>query len=215
MTTIVDLASLRAAVRDRMARSDLSDSLINGHVKLIEAHIRRKMDLIGLELEADYTISASIQDLPADLEEISYIRTTGDDGCYLTPKTQSNAQKFRNEANGRPRHYLLTGNLTGPTRIEFLPGISGTLQARIGYRARAELQNDGDTNAVLQDHPDVYLNGCLHYAHLHLQNVAMSDLYGGQFEAALAEASTDDLMTRWGDGPLQPNATYVEGSFRK
>ena len=215
MTTIVDLSSLRAAVRDRMARSDLSDAVINGHVRLVEAHIRRKMDLIGLELEADYTISTDLQDLPADLEELGYIRTTGNLGCNLTPKTQANAHKFRDDEVGPPRHYTLIGNLVGPTRIEFFPSVSGTFAARLGYRARAELQNDGDANKALTDHPDVYLNGCLHYAYLHLQDQVNASNYGNMFEMALDEATTDDLLTRWGDGPLSPSSSYIEGSVRR
>jgi len=215
MTTIANLSSLRAAVRERMARSDLSDDLINGHVRLVEAHIRRKMDMIGLELEADYTIFSGFQDLPADLEEFNYIQTTGDTGCYLTPKTQANAYQFRNDAPGSPRHYLLIGNLVGPTRIEFLPAPSGTFAARLGYRARAELQNDGDANRALLDHPDVYLDGCLHYAHLHLEHWVAADRYRASFEVTLSEATTDDLLGRWGDGPLSPSSSYVEGSVRR
>lgn len=215
MTTIANLSSLRAAVRDRMARSDLSDDLIDGHVKLVEGHIRRKMDIIGLEVEEDFTIDAPVKDLPTALEELRYIRTTGDLGCYLTPKTQRNAFKFRDDPQSSPRHYLLIGNLNNPAQIEFLPTPSGTFTARIGYLARAELTGDTDSNKVITDNPDVYLNGCLHYAYMHLQDYQSAQLYRNDFENGLLEASTDDLLSRWGDGPLEPSATYVEGSVRR
>jgi len=215
MTVIVDLSSLRAAVRDRLARSDISDATINGHVRLVEAHIRRQMELLGLEKEDDYSITASDQALPADLENLLYLRTTGNQGCKLERKTQDQMQRFRDESTGPPRFYTLVGDTTNQTRIQFLPLVNGTFEARIGYRIRAQLTNDGDTNTVLNDHPDVYLNGCLHYAKLHFEDYEGADRYNAMFFAALDAATMDDVLDRFGDGPLTPSSSYIEGAVQR
>jgi len=215
MTVIIDLASLRTAVRDRLARSDLDDQVINGHVRLVETEIRRSLPIMGLELEADYQISSPTQDLPVNLETVRYIRTTGDSGCDLKPKTENQMERYRNRDSGAPVVYRLFGNLVGPTRIEFLPAPSGVFESRLGYRVRAELANDSDSNSVLADHPDIYLNGCLHYGKMHFEDYEGADRYWAMFTRAIDIAATDDIMNQFGDGPLTPTASYVEGSVRR
>ena len=150
--TFATKADLKTNVLDFMARNDLSGKA-DDFITLAEAGLNRELGVV----ETDTSLTGTIDDDSIDISSISLVEPlalllaeVGCDEQLLTPKT--NGTYPRHTLSGRPRYYSVVGE-----SIVFDRPLDAAYPFRFFNRQRFALANDGDTNWLLENHPDVYL----------------------------------------------------------
>lgn len=83
-----------------------------------------------------------------------------------------------------PRYYTLVDQV-----LRFWPAQSATLTGTLYYYQQLpSLSESVQTNWLLLEHPDVYLDGALYYAYRAMPDIEKASLMKGIFEESLAEA---------------------------
>lgn len=169
---------LKAAVADWLDREDLAGRT-GDFITLAEARLNRLMGFSGLaarvELEAAAGQAALIP--PEDLRDvISLVR-----------------------ADGTPQ-----GFHRGPGGLALEPPPEGPVRLVLDYRARPRLSEAAPTNAVLAEHPDLYLFGALAEAAPFLRDGEMLAVFAARLDAALTEARMREARLNT-PAPLRPD----------
>ncbi|MFN9832672.1 MAG: hypothetical protein ACK534_05180 [Phenylobacterium sp.] len=154
---------LKAAVADWLDREDLAGRT-GDFITLAEARMNRLMGFSALTVRLEVEAGPGQAELPApaDLREVlSLVRTT--DGT---------AQGYRAE----------------PGRLALPPPPEAATELALTYRARPRLSEAAPVNAVLAEHPDLYLFGALAEAAPFLRDSEMLAVFAARFDAALTEA---------------------------
>src|SRR3546814_767910 len=104
-------------------------------------------------------------------------------------------------ASGIPSAYFLEGRV-----ISFAPPPADETQFRVTYFSRIPPLNSEDTsNWLLEEHPDIYLNGALLEAAIYIRDAEAIDFLTPRLDAGIAELQRESRLDRWGVGPLVPN----------
>lgn len=189
------LTTLRNTIRDRAARPDLSDSLINGFVTQAEGDIRRDIRVHRLmekwvDLTANVTIGAAV--LPADFKSARSVQL---DGCPIHPVSIHT----RTKRKGKPTGYFLSGDklvLVPP------PCESGGKVNLIYYSLVPALTDENQTNWLLDNFPNVYTHAVLARAYQWLQDpngaAEETTLYG----QALGTVIEDENRAQFSGGTI-------------
>ncbi|MDO8901675.1 MAG: hypothetical protein Q7V15_09995 [Phenylobacterium sp.] len=178
---------LKTALADWLERSDLSGRAAD-FITLAEARLNRELRLAVMESEASLTAEpgARTLDLPADCREA--LGLWREDGAGRTPMRYRPAGLMpRSDQGGRPDYWSLEG---GQILLERpCAGETGFVLRQVG---RLELSAAAPTNAVLAEHPDLYLFAALAEACPYLRDGEMAGHFGVRFEMALAQARSAD-----------------------
>lgn len=159
---LATLDELKAAVADWLDREDLAGRT-GDFITLAEARMNRLMGFSALTARVELEAGAGQAELaaPADLRDaLSLVRPDG------TP------QGFRPAAG----------------RLVLDPPPEAPVRLVLTYRARPRLTEAAPTNAVLAEHPDLYLFGALAEAAPFLRDGEMLGVFAARLDAALTEA---------------------------
>jgi hypothetical protein len=194
--SIIDFASLKAAVSARAIRADLTS--------LVPDFIRSAHDEIvnTLALCATLSLSDSTASLPSDFRlPVAIIL----DSFPATPLTLGNTDQVQNLGSGRPTRYLFSG-----TTLTVAPTPDITYSARLLYKlARTAFSADADTNAALTRFPFLYLDGAMAELFAHARNADEETKYRQKFEAGLQQANSVELEDFCGSATLQSIPSMV------
>ena len=154
--------ALKAAVADWLDREDLAGRT-GDFITLAEARLNRLMGFSALSARAELEAAPGQAELaaPEDLRDV--LALTRPDGT----------------ARG---HRLQAG------RIRLVPPPEGPERLVLDYRTRPRLSEAAPTNAVLAEHPDLYLFGALAEAAPFLRDGEMLAVFAARLDAALTEA---------------------------
>jgi hypothetical protein len=184
---ISTFGTLKSAVADWLNRADLS-AVIPTFVQLAELNLRRDIKCRAMEQTASGTLSAVTLALPTRFIEArrvvlgTYVQT------YMTPNEW---HKYRDETSDR---YTIIG--------ESFHFQSSSADYDISYwQAFAAFSDDGDTNWLITNHPDVYLWATLEQAGIYTQDDRLIALSRGLYEKAKIRINTTEQQARYG-GPL-------------
>ena len=178
---------LKAAVADWLERSDLAGRA-GDFITLAEARLNRELRLAVMEGEVGLVAAPGAQalDLPADCGEA--LGLWREDGARRRPMRYRPAgQLIRRDQTGRPDFWSLEGGeivLERPCDQE-----TSFILRQVGRLALSHL---APTNAVLAEHPDLYLFAALAEACPYLRDGEMAGHFGVRFEMALAQARARD-----------------------
>jgi hypothetical protein len=184
LTTYDDL---KTAVADWLERSDLAGRAAD-FVTLAEARMNRELRLAVMESEVSLAAAAGARtlSLPEDCREA--LGLWREDGAVRTPMRYRPAGLLAQiEAAGRPDYWTLQGGviaLDRPCAAE-----TGFILRQLG---RLALSAASPTNAVLVEHPDLYLFAALAEACPYLRDGEMAGHFNARFEMALAQARAAD-----------------------
>ncbi|MDP3384963.1 MAG: hypothetical protein Q8S47_16775 [Phenylobacterium sp.] len=184
LTTYDDL---KTALADWLERSDLAGRAAD-FITLAEARMNRELRLAVMESEASLTAAegARTLDLPADCHEA--LGLWREDGAERRPMRYRPAGQLpQGELAGRPDYWSLQGTailLDRPCGAE-----TGFVLRQLG---RLALSPEAPVNAVLAEHPDLYLFAALAEACPYLRDGEMAGHFGARFEMALAQARAAD-----------------------
>ena len=150
MTVPTNFTSLKTAIEEDLARTDLTAELPN-FVNKGEAILNRRLRLLSMETTASLTLSASAStiSLPSGfLEHIGLRYTT--DNFVPTQVSFHDLDDLQTTASGKPEIYAIGAN------IEFNQTADQAYTLTQRYYKAWDIATD-TTNTLLTNNPDVYL----------------------------------------------------------
>lgn len=179
--------ALCTAVADWLERTDLGARAAD-FVALAEARMNRQLRLAAMEGEATLVAAAGVRRLPLPgqcCEALGLWREEGAERIAMRYRTPLMAP--RGAEPGVPRFWTLEGGEVALDRPCAAEQVFILRQVE-----RLGLSPAAPTNAVLAEHPDLYLFGALAEAAPYLRDGEMAAMFLGRFEMALAEAKVAD-----------------------
>lgn len=203
---ITDYASLQAAIASRLNRADLTAE-IPGFIQIAETQFDRDIRW-RKQIVRDVTVADErYESLPGDMLELESIRfntTPVVRPDYLSPRQLDNTVATRPALAGTPRFYTIVSN-----EIQFDRTPDGD-ELEISHYARIpRLTVAAPVNALLEEHPDVYLYGSLVQAELHLKNDARAGTWGTLYLAAVQALHKQDKRAARSPGPSTTSSSRV------
>jgi len=153
---ISSYADLQSEVGEWLQRSDLS-ARIPVFIEMATARFNRELRTPEMEALVTTSADAEYTDLPSDFLQVRSIETNGDRMEYLAPE-EFQTYVARTATPAVPVYTIADMSL----RIYPAPTTDGTLTLKVLYYQRIpEMDSAGDTNWLLDAHPDAYLFGSL------------------------------------------------------
>ena len=201
-------SGLKTSVRSWMAEistDSLSEERLEECIAFAERHFNRVLRVPEMEDAVTTSSSGSTITLPTDLLHLRSIYIDASPKSYLTQVSMAELREmFPTEATGIPTHYALqSGNelVLGPTP-------SGSFDYVLNYYKKIPALNSTDTtNWLLTDHPDLYLAGTMHYAHLFLMDEKRALLQSSKMGLIIDEMHRLRNVKAWSSAPLATGRT--------
>lgn len=198
--TITTFATLKTAVADTLNRDDLT-TVVPHFVQYAHAQFNRKIRSHRQITRASLTINTQFEALPSDWLETIRITIDASPIRVLTQISMDDLTQYRtasDDATDAPIYYAHNG-----TDIELYPTPSTSYTGQITYYAKIPaLSAAGDTNWLLDNHPDVYLYGSLVHSAPYLKDDARLAVWSALMGQGMAEIEEESLAARFG-GPLR------------
>lgn len=184
-------SDLKNAIAGWLHRADLT-SVIPTFIELAEADIRRDVRCRAMEATDSGSLTSATQALPSDFLQARRVILSDRVQTYVTPSVWHGIDEDTTD------RYTILG-----TNLKFQAS-SGDYQLDY-YAAFDALSEDGDTNWLLTNHPDVYLFGALQNAAGYVGK--MQQAYEARYQRAIANLAA--VEQRFG-GPLavRPEVFY-------
>lgn len=197
----MDYASLRSTVLDWLARQDISDTVFEGFVTIVEQTI--SAELKCFDVEKTYSASVSTDEnnglsyikLPEDFREARVVVVNDSPIYYIEP------QKFLSDKYN-------SGFTILSDRMYFGNGNSSYTSVTIDYYTRVPHINTNNLeNSIIKKYPNVYLFGCLREAYSYISDMEKSSLMDTRFQRAIEEARFDADTSAYSGSVLTPLAS--------
>lgn len=187
-------AGLLSGVADWLMRDDLT-SVIPSFVALAESDMNRVLRLRAMLSRATLVGDDEYVALPADCLEV---RSLALDGLTLEYAGSGPLDAYAaGYAGGQSSWWGIDG-----TDLRFAPAPTGSPSISLSYYARIPaLSDDNQTNAVLTEHPGIYLYGALLAAAPYLLDDQRGMMWRAMYDDAVSKAQVSDEHAQW-PGPL-------------
>lgn len=193
--------NLKAAIRTQSTRSEMSDDHIDDFIQMTEAEMYSNpaapIRFRSMESRQTASTSSSVRflALPTGFLEMRRLKLNlsgGDcDVKYMAPD-----QMDLQGTSGIPRFYSVTSQL----EFDRVPDSVYTIEMQLYIKLTA-LSSSNASNAILADHPNVYLFGSLWALWLQAQEEEKAEFYYSKFIAAIQGANTGDKKGKYGSAP--------------
>lgn len=187
---ITNYGELKSAIGDFLNRSDLT-SVIPTFIDFSEAEFNRTLRVRQMVDRAEAAIDSRFSAVPADfIEAKDLVIVTGVPVTPLQFVTQQEMAQIRNQeltAAAKPLYFTVVGG-----QFEFAPTPDNEYSLEMSYYAKIDpLSEDGDTNWLLTDYPDIYLYTALTHSAPYLKDDERTVVW-----QALAEKAKAELLNR-------------------
>lgn len=202
MALFATYADLKTSIANWLNRGDLT-SRIPEFIRLAEAMFNRDIRWRGMAVEDVVTdgITAQYEDLPADVLELRAIWFATDPvvrPVYRTPAVLEDWIAANPGAQGTPAQYTILGS-----RIKFDRVPTGAPVLHMESLAQIPALSDSQTsNALLEAHPDIYLNGSLMQAEPFLKNDERLPVWTALYQNAVQALHKADKRSQASPAPL-------------
>tara|TARA_R110000744_G_scaffold79506_1_gene156064 strand:- start:398 stop:1018 length:621 start_codon:yes stop_codon:yes gene_type:complete len=150
----------------------------------------------GMEMTLTSATTGQYVALPTDFESARSVRlVTGDNGGEL--RFQAPEQMRKQVATGKPTFFTIIGN---DIQFDRVPDSAYTLEIQY-YRKEPSLSTLIQTNAILTNHPSIYLYGALAQVYFFSQDEQQALKYTQLFISAIKGANKADKKGRYGPAP--------------
>lgn len=176
---------LKTAVASWLKRSDLTD-IIPDFIGLAESNIRRDVRCRAMEQIATGTLAATTLALPTRFLEARNVALNGYPQTYITP------QEYAQQSDWDAGNYTIKG--------ELLYFQNATATYSVDYwQSFAPFSDDGDTNWLLTNAPEIYLWGALAEAKAYIEGDPSKEL--AFYAKAVTRLRQTEMQARF-PGPL-------------
>ena len=196
----MDYASLKSTVLDWLARQDISDTVFESFVTIVEQTISAELKCFDVEdtyaavPTVDISTGASFIPLPNNFREARVVMVDDKPIYYIEP------QKFLTDKynNG----FTIVGN-----KMLFGGGNSSEHAVTVVYYKRVPHINLVNLkNSIIEKYPNVYLFGCLREAYSYISDIDKSSVMDTRFQRAIEEARFDADTSAYSGSVLTPMA---------
>lgn len=192
--------NLKAEIIDWSHRNDL-DTKIDGFIDLVEKDMfkatrsHEALQIRGQETTSTANVSTKFFALPDEYFSLRSIRLVIDTlNGRLTFKTSD--ALFRESGTGRPSFFTVGSQI----ELNITPDQAYTVEVNY-YKKPTPLSDANPTNIVLEDHPDIYLNGALYYLFTYADDEQQAGKYLQRYSEAVNGANQADDEGRYGPAP--------------
>lgn len=200
MTTRVELL---ADIDAWFARDDLTaGGKAPTFLRMAEAKINRRLRVREMESTGTILTVASTRTASLPTNWLSFRSLTIDNSLdrVFTPTTPELIREHALWGQvGQPELYSIEANVL---YLAPMPSEAFTLDA-VYFSRLAALTNDSDTNDVLTNHYDLYLNAVLEQAAKYIQDAELATYFKTEFEDTLAEVNRQDSLSRLSGGAMR------------
>lgn len=198
-TNRVDLRTSLANWLMRAGDSELTDSVLNDIIALMEADAFRRLDLNDVEThDAAFAVSSEFTALPTGFKGFRRApRLNGDPSWRLKLYSPSQMDdEFDFTTTGDPRAYCIEAN---QLRLAIPPSSARTLD--ITYFGRPAAITDGASNFLMDDNPDLYLYGCLEHSAPFIGEDGRMVMWKAKYKEIMDSISAADRRKKWSGTP--------------
>lgn len=198
---------LQDAIALELNREDLTMAgHIPGLIFLCEAAINRDFrwrKLLVRDVIVPPSTDEPYENLPSDFLQLRSIRFNTDpvvEPEYVTPNYMEVLRASFRGASGTPRYYTIVG-----TQILFERVATGSPELELMHYVKVPTiisTDPNNTNALLLEHPDIYLYGSLIHAEVYLKNDARLTTWAALYGAATSALQRTDRAAEKSPGPL-------------
>lgn len=178
----MNYSELQTAILSDSHRPDLADD-VPRFIRECEGMIRRELRafVVSTTLGESDRVDGGVYTLPSTLLEIRSLNVSGEDGDGLSKVSPTALRRLASSAP--PRTYAVRGE--GSIEIRGAPATDTELDLLyLGHPAA--LEDDADTNDLLDLHEALYIEGSLFYLFKHTQDVELAqgalDTFGNVVE---------------------------------
>ena len=201
-------SGLKSSARSWMAEistDSLTEERLEECIAFAERHFNRVLRVPEMEDAVTTSSSGSTITLPSDLLHLRSIYISRSPKSYLTQVSMAELRDmFPTDATGVPTHYALQSG----TEIVLGPTPSGSFDYVLNYYKKIPALNSTDTtNWLLTAHPDLYLAGTMHYAHLFLLDEQRALLFSSKVNLIIEELHKLRTEKAWSSAPLATGRT--------
>ena len=200
------MPSLQQDVQTYIGRADVAESpLFDTLLRLVEARIKRLVRPRERDVMLEFEVGAAYYALPSDFVRMRSLTVDTDilprSLDYYPPDALRKSPIWSNQSSFSipgAQGYTIEGNrlLVAPA-----PSADSPTSMVMVYVARyAPLEVDSDTNWLLREHYDVYLNGLLAEAADNLEDEELAGLYKPKFDRAIFEINRSENRARFPRG---------------
>lgn len=200
-------ANLKIEIIDWSHRNDV-DQKIAGFISLVEkdmfktTRMHEALQIRGQETTSTASVSTKFFALPDEYFSLRSIRLVIDSlNGRLTFKTSD--ALFRESGTGRPSFFTIGSQI----ELNITPDQAYTVEVNY-FKKPTALSDTNTTNIVLEDHPEIYLNGALYYLFTYADDEAQASKYLQRYSEAINGANQADDEGRYGPAPY----ARIEGS---
>jgi len=196
--SLTTYAELKTSVISWSHRNDL-DLLIDDFIALAEAEMFKGkshecLQLRDMETTSTASLNAIELALPDNFQSMRSFRITGDSITDLQYKTPQDL--YVRTGTGRPAYYTIT------SQLEFDVAPDETYTAEMVYLKKPTgLSSSNTTNAVLTNHPDIYLFGALWALFVHAVDDMQAQKYYMLFINAIDGANHENEEGQYAVAP--------------
>jgi hypothetical protein len=193
--------NLKASIRTQSTRTDMSDDHIDDFIAMAEAEMYSNAEaplrFRSMESRQTASTSSSVRflALPTGFLEMRRLKLNlsgGDcDVKYMAPD-----QMDLQGTSGIPRFYSVTSQL----EFDRVPDSVYTIEMQLYIKLTA-LSTSNASNAILADHPNVYLFGSLWALWLQAQEEEKAEFYYSKFIGAIKGVIAGDKKGKYGSAP--------------
>ena len=197
---------LKASLANWLNRDDLNTIEIPEAIALAERRFQRTLIAPERETAIDLVLDTETVNLPGDLWGIKALHLDSDPRIVLEPMTLAELRRtYSATAGGRPRHYAISGET-----LVLGPPPDGAYPGRLTYvRTIPALGPDQESNWLLDDHPDLYLEGALAELHTLLRDGEGAALFEGKCRQSIDEINHASARRLQGGAPIRIRARGV------
>lgn len=195
---IGEWGSLVNILQDFLDRNDITDARVTDMIAAAEARFNRVLRHPEMERIATTTLTTGNNALPADFLAMRSIYANGRELRGMTPVSLISQY---GTAAGVPCAYALIGGQ--PRQIRLGPQPGAPVEVTMVYYAKIEGVNENNPdNWLLNEHPDIYLAGCLLWLESYLADDDRLPIWKSAVDEFLAELDRSAQRDRYGSGPL-------------
>lgn len=178
--TISSLDELKTEIVDDLARSDVTtaSSVLSRFVKQTERYLNKRLRVREMLKQADLKVNAALVSLPRDFLEIKNIEFSDSPQNIDILPEDIFKRTYLGSTVDRPRGCAVVYSEARGHQLRFGPSPAGELIANLSYYAEIPTLNENTRgNVMLDEYPDLYVNGCLYFAFKKYRNFDTSDRY--------------------------------------
>jgi len=203
--SISDYASLKIAISNFLARSDLDDQIPN-FIQLAEARMSRELETREQEKRATATLTSGDEyiALPTDMREIREVKLNTNPNRVLTYHSPTSLDStYSGTGTGVPQGFSIVGK-----EMKLRPIPDSGYTAEIVYIGGLASISDVSTPTLFLRSPDLYLYGALAEAYAYLLDEQRAAQYDQKFTRGIEEVRRDEGRAHYGSGSLRMQSIY-------